>query len=182
MENMLKHLHSRDLFPMGVHRPMHISIDDVERIATFYLWNLSGQLVGYQQYRPDSDKKKKNDPKEGRYYTYSKDNIAVWGLESMFWRKDVLFLTEGVFDACKLHIVGLPAIAVLANDPKKIKSWLYALSHDRTIIAICDDDDAGRKLAKCAQMKLTPTGVKDLGEMDACLVFNWIKKELPWLW
>ena len=34
---------------VSLHRPV---LDSEEQVATFYLWNLSGQLVGYQQYRP----------------------------------------------------------------------------------------------------------------------------------
>lgn len=135
-----------------------------DEVAVFYLWNLSGQLVGYQQYRPESNKKKHNDPKEGRYFTYTKDNIGVWGLESFYYRNDILFLTEGIFDACKLHALNLPAIAVLANDPKRIRSWLYALP--RFIVAVCDDDAAGRKLAKCGNRAITVSGGKDLGDLS----------------
>ena len=95
-DSVALHLHSR-YFSMNLHRAW---LD--EGVATFPLWNLSGQLVGYQQYRPFADKKAKNDPREGRYFTrLSRDRVGVWGLES--WQfSDVLFLCEGVFDACKV--------------------------------------------------------------------------------
>ena len=38
---------------VSLHRPV---LDSEEQVATFYLWNLSGQLVGYQQYRPTAPK------------------------------------------------------------------------------------------------------------------------------
>jgi len=135
-----------------------------DEVAVFYLWNLSGQMVGYQQYRPLGDKEQCNDPEVGKYYTYAKDSIAVFGLETYFYRNDILFLTEGVFDAVKLHALGLPAFAVLSNNPKKIQSWLYALP--RYIVAVCDNDAAGKKLAKCGNMSITCDGGKDLGSLS----------------
>lgn len=36
---------------VSLHQPV---LDSKEQVATFYLWNLSGQLVGYQQYRPST--------------------------------------------------------------------------------------------------------------------------------
>ena len=157
--DILKHLQSRGFDP---HRYGNVPMTD--EVAVFYLWNLSGQLVGYQNYRPLGNKKNNNDPKDGKYYTYAKDNIAVWGLETYFYRNDILFLTEGVFDAVKLHALNLPAVAVLANDPKKIRSWLYALP--RYIVAVCDDDQAGKKLGKLGNMSIVVSGGKDLGDLS----------------
>ena len=48
LQTMTDHLESRHL-DVELHRPM---VDDQERVATFYLWNLSGQLVGYQRPLP----------------------------------------------------------------------------------------------------------------------------------
>ncbi len=45
--------------------------DRAGEVVTFPMWNLSGELVGYQTYRPNGDKKKFNNPHEGRYYTYT---------------------------------------------------------------------------------------------------------------
>jgi phage/plasmid primase-like uncharacterized protein len=75
-------------------------LDGAENVATFPLWNLSGEMVGYQQYRPDGDKKSRKDPRMGKYFTFvSKEatgdaKLAVWGLEelnhaikpSSFWK------------------------------------------------------------------------------------------------
>lgn len=147
--------------------------------ATFLLYNLSGQLVGYQQYRPGAEKTKHNDPKEGRYYTYAKNNLAVWGLESFYFKNDILFLTEGVFDAVKLHALGLPAIAVLANNPKQLKPWLYALP--RMIVAVCDNDAAGAKLAGCAGYAIKLDGAHDLGDMSLDAVRELVELHFPQL-
>jgi hypothetical protein len=87
-----------------------------EDTATVPLWNLSGQLVGYQQYRPNASKEAKNDPREGRYFTrLARDRVGVWGLESWSF-SDTLFLCEGVFDACKVTWLGYSALAVFSTE------------------------------------------------------------------
>ena len=157
---MLKqHLQSRHL-DLDLHRPM---LDDAEGVATFYLWNLSGQLVGYQQYRPLGDKKPNNNPKLGKYYTYRKQpTLAVWGVESLDLSPNVVFLTEGVFDAARLTSRGYSALAVLTNNPSPdLRNWLTCLN--RRVVAVCDNDSAGRKLAKFGDLVLF-TEEKDLGD------------------
>lgn len=135
-----------------------------DETACFYLFNLSGQLCGYQQYRPFAPKTCKNDPKSGRYYTHVKNKIAVWGMESFHYRTDILCITEGIFDACQLHRYGIPAIAVLANDPKQLKPWLFCLPRRR--IGFLDGDSAGLRLASvCDYTNAMPEGV-DLGDTD----------------
>jgi hypothetical protein len=165
METLLQHLKNRHL-DVDLHRPV---VDEVERVATFYLYNLSKQLVGYQQYRPDSDKTKNNHPKEARYFTYRKQpTLAVWGVESLFLTPHVVFLTEGVFDAARLTERGYSALAVLTNNPTKdLRNWLTMLN--RKVVAVCDNDDAGRRLAKFGDVAVYTEG-KDLGESDDMFV------------
>ena len=100
----MTHIHNRHV-DTDLHR---VWVDDESRVAVFPLWNLSGEMTGYQAYRPDADKVKKND-KYGRYYTYRglklvrnhNKTVAVWGLES--WNlSNTLFVTEGIFDAAAL--------------------------------------------------------------------------------
>lgn len=143
-----------------LHRP---ALDDVERVATFYLWNLSGQLVGYQQYRPEGEKKPQNNPKAGKYFTYRKmPTLAVWGVESLFLTPHVLFLTEGVFDAARLTERGVGAVAALSNNPTAdFRNWLMCLN--RKVVAVCDNDDAGRRLAKFGHVAVY-TDEHDLGD------------------
>lgn len=152
-----------------------VSWDD--ETACFALWNLSGQWVGYQQYRPFAPKTARNDPREGRYFTWAKDRLAVWGLESWDFRKDVLFVTEGVFDACRLHNLGLPAVAVLANDPKRLRPWLGSLA--RHTVAVCDDDAAGAKLGRLCDQAVTTSAGKDLGDMTPTQVFDFVGENFP---
>lgn len=125
-----------------------IALDDVEGVATFMLYDLSGAVTGYQQYRPDAGKERKNHPREGRYYTYkSAGRTAVFGLETWSWSR-ALFITEGIFDCVRLHNEGLAAIATLSNDPKHLRTWLWAIQ--RPIFAVCDSGSAGIKMAKFA--------------------------------
>lgn len=165
------HLRERGLDP----NLYTVSWDD--ETACFALWNLSGQWCGYQQYRPFAPKTTRNDPRNGRYFTWAKDRLAVWGLESWYFRRDVLFVTEGVFDACKLHNLGLPAVAVLANDPKRLRPWLGSLA--RYTVAVCDDDAAGAKLAGLCNSAVTVQGGKDLGNMTQQQVFDFVSEKFP---
>jgi hypothetical protein len=158
--NMLKnHLKARHL-DLELHRPV---LDEVENVATFYLWNLSGQMVGYQQYRPDGEKKPQNNPKEGKYFTYRKQpTLGLWGVESLHLSDNVVFLCEGVFDACRMTKRGYSALAVLSNNTgHDLSNWLLCLN--RKVVAVCDNDSAGKKLAKFGDCCVFTTE-KDLGD------------------
>lgn len=148
---------------------VRVHLDTELNLASFMLFNLSGELVGYQRYNPNADKLKSN-ALDGRYYTYvigEKKNkkIAVWGVENID-DTNILFITEGIFDAIKIQNAGYPVIATLSSDPKHLKNWLKLLN--KTIIAVCDRDDnnTGNKLAKFADLSvLVPAPYKDVGEM-----------------
>ena len=139
-------------------------VDIKEDIATFPITNLTGQLLGYQQYRRSAGKEKSNSPKEGRYFTYTKkESRGVWGLESWDF-SNTLFLTEGIFDAARLTELGYSAISVLSNDPKFLSSWLYIIKANRPIVSICDAGSAGRKLAKFGHTYHIMPDEYDLGD------------------
>jgi hypothetical protein len=144
METLVEHLKKRHL-DLELHRPV---LDLENDVATFYLWNLSGNFCGYQQYRRFGEKKPQNNPKEGKYFTYRKQpTLAVWGVESLHLSPNVVFLTEGVFDACRLTEKGYSALAVLSNNTgKDLSNWLSMLN--RKVVAVCDNDAAGKRLAK----------------------------------
>ena len=55
MKNLKQHLHDRGMNP-NLYRVMY---DDEEGVCTFLLHNWVGHLVGFQQYRPGVDNKKK---------------------------------------------------------------------------------------------------------------------------
>lgn len=178
--NLEQHLLSRHC-DVQFYRP---ALDEQEGTATFLLWNLSGQLTGYQVYRPNANKEKKNDPREGRYYTYrapegdlegpkqARNKLAFFGTETLN-RPGPLFLTEGLFDAVRLHNRGFAALALLSNDPKQFRAALTALG--RRLIAICDNDAAGRKLAKIGDSHYVCTG-HDLGDMTETQITQMMEK------
>jgi hypothetical protein len=144
METLVEHLKKRHL-DLELHRPV---LDLENDVATFYLWNLSGNFCGYQQYRRFGEKKPNNNPKSGKYFTYRKQpTLGVWGVESLHLTPNVVFVCEGVFDAARLTAKGVSALAVLSNNTgKDLSNWLMMLN--RKVVAVCDNDDAGRKLAK----------------------------------
>lgn len=148
--------------------PVHI--DEDEGVATFMLFDLSGALCGYQQYRPAAGKEKKNHPREGRYYTYRiEGRIPVFGLETWRWSKP-LFITEGIFDCVRIHNLGYAGVAVLSNDPKHMRSWFRGTS--RTILAVCDGGGDGIKLAKYGHRHVVCPDGRDLGEMSEAEVLR----------
>ncbi len=159
MKLVVDHLKDRHV-DLNLHRPV---VDEEARVATFYLYNLSTQLVGYQQYRPEGEKKPQNNPKEGKYFTYRKQpTLAVFGVESLHLSPNVVFLTEGVFDACRLTERGYSALAALSNNPTQdLRNFLTCLN--RRVVAVCDNDVAGRRLAKFGDVAVF-TEDHDLGD------------------
>lgn len=151
-------------------------VDEDEGVATYPLWNLTGQMVGYQQYRPAANKKKDNHPRESRYFSWRKDKVVgVWGLES--WNfSNTLFVTEGVFDAARLTGRGYSAVATLSNDvdPAMVR-WLWTVRKFRPVVAVCNNDSAGRKLAKCGHVAHVMSDGKDMGEASDEYVTNFLK-------
>jgi DNA primase len=171
MKTVQEHLKERHL-NLELHRPM---VDEVERVATFLLYNLSGQVVGYQQYRPEGEKKPQNNPKQGKYFTYRKQpTLGVWGVESLHLSPHVVFVTEGVFDAARLTERGYSAVAVLSNNTGwDLKNWLSMLN--RRVVAVCDNDDAGRKLAKFGDVSVFCED-HDLGDSSDEFVTELLRK------
>lgn len=171
--NIKQHLIDRS-FNIEFHQPI---LDESLQIATFLLYNLSGQIVGYQQYNPNGNKTIFNNKLEGRYYTYrNKINptVVVWGVDSLEFSNNFIFLTEGIFDACRLTYVGCSAIATLCNSPPKdYYNWLLMLN--RPIVAICDNDSAGLELKNFSHYyEIVP--FKDLGEAPNDYVQFLVKK------
>lgn len=148
---------------IDLHRPV---LDEAENLATFLCWNLAGQMTGYQQYRPFAPKQASNDPRQGRYFTYKTSNPThcVWGMESFPLRSDILFITEGIFDACRFTERGIPAIAVFGNATNRkegFQSWLMSLG--RFVVSVCDNDKAGLELMALGHTAAF-TKDKDLGD------------------
>jgi hypothetical protein len=158
--NIEEHLVQRHI-NLELHQPI---LDFNLNVATFYCWNLSGQLVGYQQYNPNGNKQIFNNKLEGKYYTYRKlPTISIWGVESLCQSNGVVYLTEGIFDAARMTSLGQSALASLSNNPPKdYKNWFQLLN--RPIVSVCDNDVAGIELAKFGDyVEVVPDG-KDLGD------------------
>ena len=167
---------------MDPDRPGILYSED-DRIATFLLYNLSGQIVGYQQYNPAGTKSIRNDERhrdELKYFTFigaegGTKKTGVWGIETVGMDDPIVFLTEGVFDAVKIQNLGLPALAVLANDPHHLRPFFMALG--RRLVAVADRDAAGSKLAKFADVSLVvPEPWHDLGDMPQGEVESWLRQ------
>lgn len=159
--NLKEHLEQRYV-NLELHRPV---LDEELGIATYYCWNLSGQLVGYQQYNPNGDKYKYNCKLEGKYYTYRKlPTVCVWGVESLYQSNGVVHLTEGVHDAARMTYLGQSALATLTNTPPKdYRNWLKLLN--RPVVVVCDNDAAGLELAAYGDyVEVVPVKGQDLGD------------------
>lgn len=144
--DLVKHLLERNYDPS---RYVNQVLDHDESILTVYLTNLTGQIVGYQQYRPLVKDKKVNDPKLSRYFTYSpRQTNACWGVETLDPNKKDLYIVEGIFKASALHMLGHNALALLTANPKPMKSWLHTLPY--RLIGIGDSDKAGRYMQRIA--------------------------------
>ena len=169
-EELVDHLKGRGMDPSLY----NISYDIENYCVTFPLYSGDRRWVGYQVYRPNISYKKTNDPHNARYFTYLPNGIdGVFGLECLNDDK-YIFVVEGVFKASKLHKLGYNAIAVLSNNPKRLKSWFRILKATRTLIAIGDNDDAGQKL-----VNFVKKGFKspiDLDEMDNYSIVSMIEE------
>ena len=160
--DIIEHLKSRGMDP----NKFHVLFDGDMTRATFLLYNLSGQIVGYQRYNPLGTKKRNNDL-DNRYYCYfPRATVAVWGLEYVNPNDRYLFVTEGIFDAVKIINAGYSAIAALTNDPRPIHQWLKTLN--KHIVCIIDNDEnaSGSKLKKYGDdFHVVPDPYRDLGDM-----------------
>jgi DNA primase len=150
-----------------------VIIDKDSGDTFFFLYNLTGQMVGYQKYNPAYPKKGQRDlgdAKITKYYNWIGDEqdgkkIAVWGLESYDTGSKYLFITEGIFDIARVHESGYPGIAVLGNDPSpQLSFWLKTLP--QTKIVIYDNDVAGKKLIKFGDYAFSVEGAKDLNDLS----------------
>lgn len=152
--------------------------------AYFMLYGFGGELVGYQCYTPLLPKRANRlEDHERRYYTYLTKEAGeikktAFGLETITPETKEIFLTEGVFDACRLHELGLCALALLGSDVEHLKEQLFLLGIK--LIPVCEGDEAGLKLAKLATSEEVihlPEG-KDLGDMELSTIKSIFMKYL----
>lgn len=168
MTYLEEHLRERGMKP----ELYNLHLDEDEGLATFLLYNFTGQITGYHQYRPAADKTKKNHPREGRYFTYVKEGQdGFFGTEyephGYNQYSKSLYVVEGVFKASKLHSLGRRAIGVLGNNPKRMKPLFKILSQRYNLIALADNDDAGMKLLNLIGRGVqTPVDVDEMTNED----------------
>ena len=175
---LIKVKNKNDLIQHLKDRHMDLTLHNVilsDEVATILLYNLSGEIVGYQRYNPafpsafPGDGKQSN-LRDRRYYNYvSQGKIGLFGLESFHLNSPCVFITEGVFDACRLTNRGATAVAMLTNTPSSsMKNFLHCLA--KPLIAICDNDQAGKKLKSVGHYYEIVQGSKDLGECEESYV------------
>lgn len=146
-----------------------VFVSEADNIATFKLYNFAKKVVGFQTYNPDGPKIRDNiHPRDQKYFSYHisepyKKTMGFFGMERFDATRPYIFLTEGIFDAVKVHNLDLNCLALLSNDPKRMISYLRTMPH--RYIAICDGDAAGRKLRKMGHEYITMPEGKDLGDM-----------------
>lgn len=149
-----------------------IIIDKENNKATFLIYNLSGQLVGYQRYNPLGSKKNYvKDEALMKYFTWiGKDGtkghkIACWGLESIKPSTRILYLTEGIFDANMVHKTGRACVALLSGTPDEHMMGFLRLLPFRKIGIADNDEGSSKSRFSPFETVLTPDPYKDCGEM-----------------
>lgn len=166
--DIISHLKGRGVDP----NQTRVIIDEKTEDVYFFLYNLSGQMVGFQKYNPNYQKTgqtKLDDPRMAKYFTWVTEegkgkSIGVWGLESTRFTDEYIFITEGIFDAARIQEAGYPTIAVLCNNPSdSIKSWLATLPQKK--IVIYDNDVPGRKLMRVGDFSYTVPRDKDVNDL-----------------
>lgn len=169
MLSITSHLKKRH-FSIEKYESVHVSEEHGK--VYFMLYGFGGEIVGYQCYTPSLPKKANRlEDHERRYHTYlRKDELGVrttaFGLERITPETKVIFLTEGVFDACRIHELGLCALALLGSDVEHLKEQLFLLGIK--LIPVCEGDEAGKKLEKLATTEevIYLEEGRDLGDLE----------------
>jgi DNA primase len=171
---LIKHLKERGVNPRLYNMVLNYNTSRV----TFYLYNFSGQVVGYQQYSPAIKEKKVNHPKKARYYTYLPRMVdGVFGLEQLDYSQAVCFVTEGFIEAANIHRLGFNAISPLGSSPKRMKTFFRILRRRFKLVALADGDPAGKKLVNLiGQGRQLDTDFDELSDEDKLKI---IKCYLP---
>ncbi len=161
--DMYNYLQSRRLNPYTY---QGMTVDHFSQTVTFPLWNLSGEMVGFQAHKPLAQGFQRGDPSDARYHTIiptKSKRVTAFGVELLDPKQEVLFIAEGIFDVAPLHARKVNALAVLCNNPKHLHRWLRSLGY--TVVALVEGDRAGQRIAKLAhKAEFLPEG-KDPADM-----------------
>jgi len=159
------HLRTRGVDPSKI----RAIVDEESGTATFLLYNLSGQIVGYQRYTPGAPKSGNSNPTLNRYFTrvtrtHKSKMIHAWGINRITTATRRVYIVEGIFDAVKIVNAGRVGIAILTSNPKFIKEWLSLLNVE--LVGIQDNDEKRQSgWSFLDRIEVTPDPYKDLGEM-----------------
>lgn len=173
-----EHLHNRGL------RPWHhlLGLDHASETVHFPLYGPNFRLVGYQRYFWRGTKKSNSNQlgNAAKYFTWitpAYRPYGVYGLDNCFGYGP-LFITEGIWDAISIGNCWRDCIAVLSATPaRELREWIQLLFGNRLIIAICDRDGTGGKLARIAHRALTiPAPWKDSNEMPEDELTKWLER------
>lgn len=180
---LAEHLLSRGLNP-SLYPNVHL--DNDAKVVTLMLFAPAcGKIVGVQTYRPGAPKTSDDLAKTMsrrmlRYFTETTgDELALWGVETLD-RPGPVYLVEGVFDAVKLHSLGLACLAVLGNGavPKRgifgspLQNQLRAMN--RRVVGVLDNDQAGLALAELCN-EVFVCQAKDPGDMTLAELKEFLK-------
>lgn len=104
--------------------------------------------------------------------------MGGFGLDLIDWSQPV-YVVEGIWDAITVQNTGRNCLAVMTNNPKHLWSWLKTLPVP--IIAICEGDKAGKKLAKTGDFSVElPDGcdANELGLVKMNAILNKFEQNL----
>lgn len=166
MNDFCEHIRERGL------RPWHKAwVDYDNELVTFPIF-FGDKLAGSQKYNWKDLKKGRDNT--GRYYTYVSDaykQCICYGMDNCIGYGPI-YIVEGIWDSIRLSNCWVDSLAVLCNDPhKQLRQWIKIYAAGRPIIAVCDRDSAGGRLASVGDCAWTvPEGYKDVNEMtdDEC--------------
>ena len=135
-----------------------------EQKVVFPLYNLSGKMVGYQNYYWKGSKSQ-NNIESGKYFTHQDRNkLGFIGVE--WWQcshSGPLFVCEGAWEALALSSLG-NSIAVLTNNPKHIRQQLDVLP--LKTVAVCQNDRAGLELGNLTDEMVVLPKRRDCDELS----------------
>lgn len=165
-----KHLEER-----GFREDAFLWIDYEAEVVVFPIYTIDGRLIGFENYNwRVTDKTIRNKP-SGRYFKFiTEPEHAVYGLYYITDFTKPLYVVEGAWDAERVRCTGRNCIAVLQNNPVRLKDFFASLNC--VTVSICDGDDAGKMLAKSTDLSMfldddsdpNDISVSELDEMLTC--------------
>ena len=117
----------------------HCHVDDEADKVTFWLADDRLRLAGILQYYPNGSKDTTDS--NSKYFSKSSKEgmVPLFGMETFHWSPEVIFLSEGAFDAIRPANRGYTSLAMLSsNVHKRTRNWIT--SRGRRTILVRDND------------------------------------------